>query len=232
MNSQTIVYAAFTVVSMILSVTVHEWAHAFTATKLGDDTPTEQGRVTLNPVAHIDPIGTLAMPLVGALIGGFLIGWARPVQYRPSRIRKDIGYRKGGLMIALAGPASNLVLLVLCLAGLKVLLSVFGMAGLEAQKPLLAFANLLAFMTYINLILAFFNLLPVPPLDGFAMLEHTLPADSRVVQIMRDYQLVFFILAIFVVFRMLAVPMFMLLALLLQAFGISAEFGMLMPIRG
>src|SRR5580698_8792478 len=102
-------------IPLILSLTVHEWAHAYSAFRLGDDTAARQGRLTLNPIPHIDPFGTILCPLLG-----IPFGWAKPVPVNPVRFNREISMRAGMMITAAAGPLSNLVLAVLCsaLAGL------------------------------------------------------------------------------------------------------------------
>lgn len=208
MGDNPVVYALLAVVAMILSSAVHEWAHAMTAVKLGDDTPQREGRATLNPVAHIDPVGTLVMPAIGAFFGGMLIGWAKPVSFRPMNFRRDVSMRRGTLLVALAGPLSNLVLFFLCLTILKVVTLAAGTNIWSENATVHAIGLLLNVSLFVNLVLFFFNLLPAPPLDGFRILEAILPADSKIIQTMQEYQLVFFIIAILIGLNLLAIPMF------------------------
>jgi Zn-dependent protease len=134
----------------------HEFAHAWVGTKLGDDTPRLDGRVTLNPLAHIDWIGTTLLPFVTSLLGGGFIGWGKPV-------RSDVSKLKGGwnglLLVALAGPLSNVIMAVV-LAGVAVFT--------VGRYP--EFATYLADGVRLSLYLAIFNMLPVPPLDGSKLL--------------------------------------------------------------
>lgn len=132
--------------------TPHEFAHAWVAEKLGDDTPRLEGRVTLNPMAHVDWMGTVILPLASALLAGAFLGWGRAVN---TNIHKLRGGYNGLLLVALAGPASNVVFALL-------------LAGLSAIFP--AYTDLLARSAYLSLYLALFNMLPVPPLDGSKML--------------------------------------------------------------
>src|ERR1043165_5030222 len=115
MDSQKIQWILIYVIILVASVAFHEFGHAFMAYKLGDDTPKRQGRVTLNPIAHADPIGTLLLPLVGGFyaaaggaVGGF--GWGRPVQWQPHKIRRGIKMATANILVSFAGPFMNLVL--------------------------------------------------------------------------------------------------------------------------
>ncbi|HUI77406.1 MAG TPA: site-2 protease family protein [Bryobacteraceae bacterium] len=134
----------------------HEFAHAWVATRLGDDTPRHEGRVTLNPLAHVDWLGTAILPFVTSLVGGGFLGWGKPV-------RTDTSKLKGGLnglaLVALAGPFSNVIL--------AVILAILAVAFLHALPALAEFA---AHGVGLSLYLAIFNLLPVPPLDGSKLL--------------------------------------------------------------
>ena len=148
---------------LIVSVALHEFGHAFMAHKLGDDTPRRQGRVTLNPLAHADPIGTFLLPLVGGIyaasgagVGGF--GWGKPVQWNPSRIRRGIRMATANILVSFAGPFMNLVLAVV-VALVLVILQSQGIGSLGVYK-------LMFFAVGTNFVLFFFNLLPIPPLDG------------------------------------------------------------------
>lgn len=134
----------------------HEFAHAWVATRLGDDTPRLQGRVTLNPLAHVDMIGTLLLPAVTSLLGYGFLGWGKPVYTQTSNLR---GGLNGLLLVALAGPASNVVL--------AVILGVLA-AALNPISP--ALAGFLVHGVWLSLYLAIFNMLPVPPLDGSKLL--------------------------------------------------------------
>lgn len=154
-------------IPLLLSLTVHEWAHALAAKLLGDDTAERLGRLTLNPLEHIDPIGTLILPLLGVPFG-----WAKPVPIQPLRFRRDVSLRTGVLLVAAAGPASNL-----CLA-----LALAGVVGVSSRLfhasngPLL---ELLERVTVINVLLACFNLLPIPPLDGGRVVDSLMPERFR-----------------------------------------------------
>jgi Zn-dependent protease len=163
---------------LIASVTIHEFGHAAMANFLGDDTPRRQGRVTLNPLAHADPIGTLLLPLIGSAyaaagggVGGF--GWGRPVQWNPSRIARKWKMSTAKILVAMAGPSMNVVLAVLVAVTHAILLSqhVVSFAGGAST------VMLYAVMT--NFVLFFFNLMPAPPLDGGWIVDSLTPYNKR-----------------------------------------------------
>jgi Zn-dependent protease len=157
-------------IPLILSLTVHEFFHAFTAWKLGDDTAARAGRLTLNPIPHIDPIGTLLLPLAG-----IPFGWAKPVPVDVSRIRRGIKMSTGNVLISAAGPLSNL--------GLAVVSSVvFGALFRFAPEVMHRGGGayeLLVSLIMVNVTLAIFNLLPIPPLDGSHVAEAFVPYRWR-----------------------------------------------------
>src|SRR5450755_3994230 len=148
--------ALLNVALLWLLTTPHEFAHAWVATRLGDDTPRLQGRVTLNPLAHVDWLGTTILPLVTSLFGGGFIGWGKPVYSNPAKLRWGLN---GLALVALAGPASNVVFAVIL--AIVARLS-YGFAP--------ALANFAARGVNLSLYLAIFNMLPVPPLDGSKLL--------------------------------------------------------------
>ncbi len=139
----------------IVGTTFHEFSHAYTAVMLGDDLPRRQGRITLNPAAHFDPLGFFMMVLL-ALGVGFL-AWGRPVQVNPYNLRYG---RRGMALVAVAGPLSNIVTATVLALPLRFHL------GLPDTV-----AGLLTYMVYVNVLLAAFNLIPIPPLDGYAVLN-------------------------------------------------------------
>ncbi len=146
---------------LLFSLTVHEAAHAWSAFRLGDDTARRLGRISLNPLVHIDPIGTVLLPLVATLTGAPLIGWAKPVPVDTRRLGQP---RRDFMLVAAAGPASNLLLAVASAVALRLLIGAGpGGEGLDVSGPLLGLA---AVGLQVNLLLALFNMIPVPPLDG------------------------------------------------------------------
>lgn len=147
-------------VVLLPSVVLHEVAHGALADRLGDDTARRAGRLTLNPIPHIDPFGTIILPALLAIAGTGIIGWAKPVPVRQDRLRRP---RDHGLLVALVGPAVNVVLAVLAAVALR---------GVT-QRSLAT--DVLVAVGVVNAILAAFNLLPVPPLDGSAVVERLLP---------------------------------------------------------
>jgi Zn-dependent protease len=164
---------AILVAVLIMSVVVHEVAHAWQARREGDDTADRLGRITLNPIPHLDPIGSVVLPLLLAFQGGILFGWAKPVPVNPLNYRQ---YVAGDIRVSLAGIVSNLglaLLATLAAAFIVRLRSVVGSAGGVTDIVILT----LDYTIYINLILAFFNLIPIPPLDGSHVLAHALPRE-------------------------------------------------------
>lgn len=153
----------------ILSLSVHEWAHAWSAFRLGDDTASRQGRLTLNPLAHIDPLGTIILPLLG-----FPIGWAKPVPVNPLRFRREVTMKTGMMITAVAGPLSNLVLAILSAVGLGLMVR-FGLTQV-AGRGLWKF---LEAGLYLNVGLCLFNMLPLPPLDGSRVADFFMPYRLR-----------------------------------------------------
>ncbi|MCF6323792.1 MAG: site-2 protease family protein [Gammaproteobacteria bacterium] len=155
---------------VILAITVHEVAHGWVALKLGDSTAKMLGRLTLNPVKHIDPIGTLLVPGLMLVMGGFIFGWAKPVPVTWENLRKP---RRDMALVALAGPLSNLLMALMWAGVLKIglVLAIAGSAEMVAL-PLIYMGG--AGIT-INLILMVLNLLPMPPLDGGRIVASLLP---------------------------------------------------------
>ncbi|MBI3179881.1 MAG: site-2 protease family protein [Deltaproteobacteria bacterium] len=168
--------AVAVLVPMILSLTVHEYSHALAAKKLGDDTAEQMGRLTLNPLAHIDWVGTVILPLVLLIFGGgFFFGWAKPVPYNPLRFSRKVTARTGGMLVAAAGPASNLVLALLGAGVFSLALRLDG--GAMLSEPAQAF--LLSFIL-INIALFVFNMIPVYPLDGQKVVLGFLSGDAAI----------------------------------------------------
>jgi Zn-dependent protease len=186
-----LVIAIFEFVILLFSLSVHECAHAWTALRLGDQTAFQQGRVTLNPIRHIDLLGTLVFPalmifgpLIGLGVGGFLVGWAKPT---PVLTRNFRNIRRDDMLTTLAGPLSNLLLVVLAVL-LLAAIALFGSEGriavvaamnmqvlLEGASNLQALAMIAYLAIEVNLALLFFNLMPIPPLDGGHLLRNVLP---------------------------------------------------------
>jgi Zn-dependent protease len=187
LSPETIRWILIGLFVLVVSVALHEFGHAVMAHKLGDDTPSRQGRVTLNPLAHADPIGTLLLPLLGGIYGAYGgggggFGWGKPVQWQPHRIRKGIRMSTANILVSFAGPFMNLVLatiiiLVHCIltwqgvTSFDIIGGKFHVGG-EADK-------ILIFAATTNFVLFFFNLLPLPPLDGGHIAQAFVPYRHR-----------------------------------------------------
>lgn len=165
--------AVVSLIAFILSVAVHEFGHAWMANRLGDRLPAEQGRLTLSPLAHIDPFGTILLPLLAAFApGGMpLLAWGKPVQTNPKAYR-GISPRVGNLLVSLMGPFMNLLLAVVISIVLIVLSYI-------VKLPAALVVGAIRYFLVLNLSLMFFNLLPVPPLDGGAVLAVVLPESLQ-----------------------------------------------------
>jgi Zn-dependent protease len=150
----------FSFLTLIISITVHEFCHAFTADRLGDPTPRSLGRLTLNPLAHADLVGTILLPLLSAFTGIPTIGWAKPVPIDPYNLKNP---KRDEMLISLSGPAGNILLALIA----SLIFKVFGIQNI-----------FLYFLILINISLAIFNLLPIPPLDGSKIFLNLLPAES------------------------------------------------------
>lgn len=166
--------AILTVVILIISVVIHEVAHGWAANALGDPTAKLQGRLSLNPTRHIDPVGSILVPALLVLSNsGFLFGWAKPVPYNPYNLRNQ---RWGEAIVGSAGVLTNLFLAVLFA----------GIVRVAADAGMMEFAMLAAVVVSVNLSLGLFNLLPIPPLDGYTVLRGILP--YRLSMSLRDFE--------------------------------------------
>ncbi len=181
-----ILFTLLTIVILILSVVIHEVSHGLMADRLGDPTPRLQGRLTLNPIKHLDPVGSVLVPLITSL-AGFTFGWAKPVEYNPYNIRNK---RTGELLIALAGPFSNILIALVFSIIIRVIINSTGVVG--------PFIQLSSYIVIINLVLAIFNLIPLPPLDGSKILFSILPNQyGRFRMVLERYSPVFILIVVF-----------------------------------
>ena len=159
---------------LVAAVILHEISHGVVALWFGDDTAKRAGRLTLNPIPHIDPFGSIILPAMGAITGLPIIGFAKPVPVTPGRLRNP---RRDIVFVSLAGPFTNFLLMAVAALVTRSLLRGGGLlgTGLGSDSPDLAVQIFFAFAV-VNLFLGLFNLLPIPPLDGSAMVERVLPA--------------------------------------------------------
>jgi Zn-dependent protease len=191
-------------VVLLLAISAHEAAHAWMSYKFGDDTARLLGRITLNPVAHTDPIGTLLIPIAMFIFGAIgspaasipLIGWGKPTPVNPLRWRnKDVA----NVMVSIAGILANILIATIGFIILKVLIvTVWGRALLQDLEPLGLF---LSYLLIMNISLAVFNLLPFPPLDGSKVLDTFLPASMRpIMEMLEQYGYIILMILIYVGF--------------------------------
>jgi len=157
---------AVLIMPLLISITIHEWSHGFAAYKFGDPTPKIQGRLSLNPFAHLDPVGTLMLLVVG-------VGWAKPVEINPA----NINGRTKQMLVALAGPLSNVILAI---SFSIIAYSIFRFSGTSDNSEssiMYIFMSIFHMVIQINIVLALFNMLPIPPLDGSNILKWLLPEN-------------------------------------------------------
>lgn len=202
-------------VVLLLAISAHEAGHAWVSYKNGDDTAYLLGRVTLNPVAHTDPIGTLLIPIISFLFGAVggavasvpLIGWGKPTPVNP---RNWSNYRIGNVTVSIAGVAANLILLIIGFATARIMMTQgFGVADFfgQSKNPV---AILIGYLMTLNLSLFVFNLLPFPPLDGSKILQTFLPSSAEpIFELFEQYGFLILMALIYIgVLRIIITPFF------------------------
>jgi len=196
----------FSFVVLIFSIVIHEFSHGWMAYYLGDPTAKHLGRLTLNPLPHIDPLGSVILPFILLITNaGFIIGWAKPVPYNPYNLKDQ---KNGEMLVALAGPASNLLIAVIFGIAIRILL----FQGIESGSSIISFFSIIVFY---NILLAIFNLVPIPPLDGSKVLFHFLPYSMHNVrEILERNGFLFLLIFIFFGFQLIIPVMLFLFALI------------------
>ena len=184
----------FIIAILLMSVVIHEVSHGYAALWLGDPTAKLQNRLTLNPLRHLDPLGSFIVPTVAYLLGGIIIGWAKPVPYNPYNFKKL--HKIGDALVAAAGPAVNIILALI----FSILVR---MSAVYSFSP--SFIEISSYVILINIILAFFKLIPIPPLDGSKILFTFLPRSMVGIRILIErYSIVAILIFIFFLWRFLA----------------------------
>lgn len=189
MNIAHILDIVLSLVAVFTAIVLHEVSHGYVAYRLGDPTAKARGRLTLNPLAHIDPIGTVLVPLVLVVLRSpFLFGWAKPVPINPNYFRNPF---RGMLYVAIAGPATNLTLALGAAAVGRLLLlafpdPLFFLSGTFIANLTQAVFFFMGIFVIFNIVLAVFNMIPIPPLDGSRVLTYFLPAEGRRVMILLE----------------------------------------------
>lgn len=187
-------FLVFQLIILLFSVVIHEVSHGFTAEKLGDDTARRAGRLTLNPLKHLDPFGSVLLPLFLFFVsqGSFIFGWAKPVPYNPLNLKN---LKRGAGIIGVAGPLSNLIIASVFAVFYRLALS----AGVSP-----ALLQLFSFIVLINIVLAIFNLVPLPPLDGSKVLFAVMPNSWFKLQIfLEKYGILLLLFFIFFGFQLI-----------------------------
>jgi len=184
----------FQILILIMSVVVHEVSHGYAASLLGDQTARYEGRLTLNPLKHLDPFGSFILPFLSYTLGGFIFGWAKPVPYNPYNLNPG---RWSEAQVAIAGPASNILL--------ALIFGLFMRLGASSGWANPAFLQITAVIVFINILLAIFNLMPIPPLDGSKILFAFFPNKFfELRNFFEKYGLVLVIIFIFFVWQFIA----------------------------
>ena len=207
--------AIMILVPMILSLTVHEYSHALAAKLLGDDTAEKLGRLTLSPIPHIDITGTIILPLVSIGTGMPFLGWAKPVPTDPRKYKK-VSRKTGYMLVSIAGPISNFLFGILAITILKILI----VSGVSLSP---AISKILGMFIMMNIGLGFFNLIPIPPLDGSKILQWFLP--DHIAEKLEENSMIFFGVLIVLVFTgmidYLVAPIFWIIKMLFTLYGIQ-----------
>ena len=192
----------FSFVILIFSIVIHEFAHGWMANNLGDPTARFMGRLTLNPIAHIDLVGSVILPLFLLLSGSsYMFGWAKPVPYNPYNLRDK---KKGELLVAIAGPVSNLMIALIFGTIIRMLL----LQGYAIDSNIIIMFGIIVLY---NVLLAVFNLVPIPPLDGSKVLFHFLPYSMQNIrEVLEKNGMIFIILFIFFGFQFI-IPIILIL---------------------
>ena len=185
------------IVILIFSVIIHEVSHGYMANYLGDPTARLQGRLTLNPLKHIDPVGSILVPIITSL-AGFTFGWAKPVPFNPYNLKNK---RVGEFLIAFAGPLSNI-----SLAFIFSLIIRYVVSNMDITSPnIVSFLQITSYIVIINIVLAVFNLIPLPPLDGSKLLFSLFPDKYiRVRHILEAYAPVWVILIVLFLWQIIS----------------------------
>lgn len=183
-NTNELLNLLLTLPAVLIAITFHEYAHAFAADKLGDDTPRRQGRLTLNPLAHLDPIGSIMLVFAG-------FGWGKPVQINPNNFNRKVTIRKGNALVSLAGPIMNFILAII-FSIIYGLLIAFTDIFLTEVGDIIGI--IITSIITMNVGLGVFNLIPLPPLDGSKVLNHFLPYNAK--EWLARYSQVFYIIFI------------------------------------
>lgn len=203
--------AIFAIVILVFSAVIHEFAHGWMADHLGDPTAKYMGRLTLNPIPHIDPMGSIIFPMMTVLLGSMLLGspiifaWAKPVPYNPYNLRDK---KNGEMLVALSGPISNLIVAAI----FGIIIRVMMMQGVYTFMIIL-----FGLIVFINILLAIFNLLPIPPLDGSKIFFHFLPYSMHSVrEILERHGMLILLIFIFFLdgFRLIILPVLFFLFIL------------------